>query len=40
MTIAELHDYCHYLLDEDRVYGVPDKWSEGYRFALSLIRFK
>lgn len=40
MTIAELHDYCHYLLDEDRVHGVPDKWSEGYRFALSLIRFK
>lgn len=40
MTIAELHDYCRYLFDENHVHGVPDKWSEGYEFALSLVMFK
>ena len=40
MTIAELHDYCRYLFDENHVHGVPDKWSEGYEFALSRVRFK
>lgn len=33
-------DHCRYLLDENHVHGVPDKWSEGYEFALSLVRFK
>ena len=36
MTIDELHDYCRYLLDKNHVHGVPDKWSEGYEFALHL----
>ena len=40
MTIDELHDYCRYLLDKNHVHGVPDKWSEGYEFALSLVMFK
>lgn len=40
MTIDELHDYCRYLFDENHVHGVPDKWSEGYEFALSLVMFK
>lgn len=40
MTITELHDYCRYLFDENHVHGVPDKWSEGYEFALSLVMFK
>lgn len=40
MTIDELHDYCRYLCDENHVHGVPDKWSEGYEFALSLVMFK
>ena len=40
MTIDELHDYCRYLFDKNRVHGVPDKWSEGYEFALSLVMFK
>lgn len=40
MTIDELHDYCRYLLDENHVHGVPDKWSEGYEFALSRVMFK
>lgn len=40
MTIDELHDYCRYLFDENHVHGVPDKWSEGYGFALSLVMFK
>ena len=38
--IDELHDYCRYLFDENHVHGVPDKWSEGYEFALSLVMFK
>ena len=37
MTIDELHDYCRCLLDENHVHGVPDKWSEGYEFALNSI---
>lgn len=40
MTIDELHNYCRYLLDKNHVHGVPDKWSEGYKFALSLVMFK
>ena len=40
MTIDELHDYCRYLFDENHVHGVPDKWSKGYEFALSLVMFK
>lgn len=40
MTIDELHDYCRYLFDENYEYGVPDKWSKGYEFALSLVMFK
>lgn len=40
MTINELHDYCRYLFDENHEHGVPDKWSEGYEFALSLVMFK
>lgn len=40
MTIDELHDYCRYLFDENHAHGVPDKWSEGYEFALSLVMFK
>nr|DAL85316.1 MAG TPA: hypothetical protein [Caudoviricetes sp.] len=31
---------CRYLFDENHVHGVPDKWSEGYEFALSLVMFK
>lgn len=40
MTIDELHNYCRSLLDKNHVHGVPDKWSEGYGFALSLVMFK
>ena len=40
MTIDEPHDHCRYLFDENHVHGVPDKWSEGYEFALSLVMFK
>lgn len=40
MTIDELHDYCRFLFDENHEHGVPDKWSEGYEFALSLVMFK
>lgn len=40
MTIDELHDYCRYLFDENHEHGVPDKWSEGYEFALNLVIFK
>lgn len=40
MTINELHDYCRYLFDKNHVHGVPDKWSEGYEFALSLVMSK
>lgn len=40
MTIDELHDYCRYLFDKNHVYGVPDKWSKGYEFALSLVMLK
>lgn len=40
MTIDELHDYCRYLFDKNHVHGVPDKWSEGYESALSLVMFK
>lgn len=40
MTIDELHDYCRYLFDKNHEHGVPDKWSEGYEFALSLVMFK
>lgn len=40
MTIDELHDYCRHLFDKNHMHGVPDKWSEGYEFALSLVMFK
>jgi len=40
MTIDELHDYCRYLFDENHEHGVPDMWSKGYEFALSLVMFK
>lgn len=40
MTIDELHDYCRYLFDENHEHGVPDIWSKGYEFALSLVVFK
>lgn len=40
MTIDELRDYCRYLFDENQVYGVADKWSKGYEFALSRVVFK
>lgn len=40
MTIDELHDYCRCLFDENHEHGVPDKWSNGYEFALSLVMFK
>jgi hypothetical protein len=36
----EPHDYCRYLFDENHVHGVPDKWSKGHGFALSLVMFK
>ncbi len=36
MTIDELHDYCRYLFDKNHVHDVPDKWNEGYKFALSI----
>lgn len=39
MTVDELHDYCRYLLDKNHEHGVPDKWSEGYEFALSRVMF-
>ena len=40
MTIDELHDYCRYLFDKNHEHGVPDFWSKGYEFALSLVMFK
>ena len=40
MTVNELHDYCRYPFDENHVHGVPDKWSEGHEFALSLVMSK
>ena len=40
MTINELHDYCRYLFDENHRHGVPDKWSKGYKSALSHIMLK
>lgn len=40
MTIDELHDHCRHLFDENHEHGVPDKWSEGYESALSLVMSK
>lgn len=40
MTIDELHDYCRYLFDENRMYGVPDTWSKGYESTLRLVMLK
>lgn len=40
MTINELHDYCRYLRDESHAHGVPDEWSEGYKYALSRVMYK
>ena len=40
MTIDEPHDHRRFLFDKNHEHGVPDKRSEGYKFALSLVMFK
>lgn len=40
MTIDELHDYCRYLFDKSRLYGVSDFFGKGYECALAQVMYR